>query len=56
MPKQPKKDQRIPIVVTNDVKEKLAIEAEKHGLSLSSLGRTLLMQWYNEQIKENKEK
>lgn len=47
-----KKDQRIPIIMDEELKEKLTIEAEKKGIPLSVLGRTLFIQWYNEQTKD----
>lgn len=47
-----KKDQRIPIIVSEELKEKLTIEADKQGIPLSVLGRTLFIQWYKEQTKE----
>ena len=50
--KMTKKDSRIVIVVDDALKEKLAIEAEKHGLPLSVLGRNLFIQWFNERTKE----
>lgn len=42
-----KKNERIVIVVDDELKEKLTIEAEKQGLPLSVLGRSLFIQWYN---------
>lgn len=42
-----KKNERIVIVVDDELKEKLTIEAEKQGLPLSVLGRNLFIQWYN---------
>lgn len=47
-----KKDARIVIVVDDNLKEKLTIEAEKQGLPLSVLGRNLFIQWYNERSKD----
>lgn len=42
-----KKNERIVIVVDDELKEKLTIEAEKQGLPLSVLGRNLFIQWCN---------
>lgn len=42
-----KKNERIVVVVDDELKEKLTIEAEKQGLPLSVLGRNLFIQWYN---------
>lgn len=50
--KMTKKDARIVIVVDDNLKEKLTIEAEKQGLPLSVLGRNLFIQWYNERSKD----
>ena len=47
-----KKDARIVIVVDDNLKEKLTVEAEKQGLPLSVLGRNLFIQWYNEHSKD----
>ena len=47
-----KKDQRVPIIMDEKLKEKLTIEADKQGIPLSVLGRILFIQWYNEQTKE----
>ena len=50
--KMTKKDARIVIVVDDNLKEKLTVEAEKQGLPLSVLGRNLFIQWYNEHSKD----
>ena len=50
--KMTKKDARIVIVVDDNLKEKLTIEADKQGLPLSVLGRNLFIQWYNERSKD----
>lgn len=50
--KMTKKDARIVIVVDDNLKEKLTVEAEKQGLPLSVLGRNLFIQWYNELAKD----
>ena len=50
--KMTKKDARIVIVVDDNLKEKLTVEAEKQGLPLSVLGRNLFIQWYNERSKD----
>ena len=47
-----KKNERIVIVVDDELKEKLTIEAEKQGLPLSVLGRNLFIQWYNKHVQK----